>query len=773
MSSEPSIELPSASRAQLILAFFLSLLVAVPFLNKPVHQDDWAYLRVAELLRQAPADILQETTIYQGGIISAGEGILHGPVWINTLSFCLGMGENGIYWAHWVSALCLALLGLSMASLAGRLGLPPLAVALLVVLSPVPLVLSGNLMTDLPMLAFFAAALALGLRGLERDSLWALIGAGLLGAIAALIRYHGVAVVPMLLAMPLAWPRARFGGRGDVRARLQLKHFVPFALALVIFAGFLLRTLVLKGQADAARAVNALDAIEGIDRTACWLAAAAAMGGTLLGMSAGWLAAPRKLVQVFRERGGMVALGLGLVVGIAACWVAESRHAIQPVGLNLALQRTLLVLFGVGLMLALRSFWQGQQRVLPEALKGFARWRENHGEFLFLMFWLIGFLVAAWVTVPFGSTRYALPAMPAVVLYAALFAKRNLGNRALWAAVVPMGLIGLGAAVADLHAAEVYPRFAKEVAEAKSKDPSIGDLWIWGELDFRWYLEEEPGLQDANQGRKPQILPVTSNAPKPGDRVFKSAICTAGSDGLSGAYRLNPKLVQRMKSEGIRVYEDSWPIRIHNSYSAAGFYGAQGGILPFAWASSAPKEVLGLEGTVPHDRIQTYKIDDANFFLANFHLAQIETTKVKSLPSGNIHVEPFLVSHGVELGIEQKPAILVVYPGRATYPDIAVPADAQTLELFVAENDRTAYVDGPGGIVRVRINGDIRWEATIDSRRNAEERKWFPVSIDLTAYRGQSVAIAFEVEVGPWPGAPALLPSPPLTCFGFAEPVIR
>ena len=768
-----STDSPSATRWQLALAFVLSLCAAIPFLNKPVHQDDWAYLRVAELLRQAPDDILQETTIYQGGIISAGEGILHGPFWIHTLALCLGMGANGIYWAHWVTALCLALLGLSMASLAGRLGLPPLAVALLVVLSPVPLVLAGNLMTDLPMLAFFAAALALGLRWLERDSMWALIGAGLLGAIAALIRYHGLAVVPMLLALPLAWPRARFALRGDVQARLKLKHFVPFVLSFVFVAGFLLRTMILKGQADAGRAVNALDALEGIDRTACWLAAAAAMGGTLLSMSLGWLAAPRKLVQVFRERGGLVALGLGLGLGITACVVAESRHATHPIGLNLALQRTLLVLFGIGLMLAMRSLWQGQQRVLPEGLRGFARWRENHGEFLFLMFWLIGYLVAAWMTVPFGSTRYALPAMPAVVLFAALFAKRHLGQRTLWAAVLPMGLIGMGSAVADLRAAEVYPRFAQEMAEIKAADPTIGDLWIWGELDFRWYLEEEPGLQSANQGRPPQILPVTSNAPKAGDRVFKSAVCTAGSDGLSGAYRLNPLLVQRMKSEGIRVYEDDWPIRVHDSYVSAGFYGAKGGILPFAFAHAAPAEVLGLEGTVPLDRIQSYKIDDANFFLSNFHLAQIETTTEKSLPSGNIHVEPFLVSHGVELGIEQKPAILIVFPGRATYPDIAVPANAQTLELFVAENDRTAYVDGPGGIVRVRINGSVKWEATIDSRRNAEERKWFPVSIDLTEYQGQSIAIAFEVEVGPWPGAPAVLPSPPLTCFGFAEPVIR
>ena len=785
-------ERPVASRLQLLLAFALSLAFALPFLDKPVHQDDWAYLRVAELLAENPDDILAETTTYQGGTISAGEGILHGPVWIHTLNLCIAMGgdlDTAVRLAHWISALCLALLGLSLASLAGRYGLQPLATALLVTLSPVPLVLAGNLMTDLPMLACFSASLALGVRGLERGSLRTLLAAGLVGAVAALIRYHGLAVLPMLLALPLAWPRSRFAEATpeSSQPRLRARHFAPFALGLVIVAGFLARTIILKGQADAARAANALDALDDIDRTACILAALGAVGGTLLAVALGWLGAPRRLFAALCSRGVAAAFGLGALLGVGVCILAESRHGIQPVGFNLWLQRVLLVLAGIGLVLAGRTLWRGAGRVLPSAEAGgpvgFARWRENHGHLLFLFFWLGGYLVAAWVTVPFGSTRYALPALPAVVFFGALFTQRQLGARPLWIALVPMGLVGFGSAIADERAAEVYPAFAEEVAtrveaDQASGEPQLGDLWVWGELDFRWYLEEHPGLAASHGGLGPQILPTASNAPRSGDRIYKSAICTPGSDGLSGVYRLHPGVVGRMRHERLRVYDDPWPVRIHNPYVAAGFYGAEGGILPFAWACAAPKDALGEPGTVPHDQIQVYRIEDSNWFLETLGQAQIEAQRIEGMGMHNPHVESFLAFDGVDLAIEMRPAIFLAFPGRITYPDVAVGPTDEALELFVAENDRANYYPGPGGIVRVRVNGEVLWERTIDARREAGDRRWFPVRVDLTPYRGQTVAISFEVSAGPWPDRPADgagvdASKPPLTFFGFAEPRVR
>ena len=762
----------TATRLQLLLAFGLSLLVALPFVQKPVHQDDWAYLRVAELVREAPADVLAEVTIYQGMPISAGEGVLHGPVWIHGLAFSLGFGEQGLLVAHVLSALCLALLGLSCASLAGRLGAPPLVSALLVTLSPVPLVLAGNLMTDLPMLAFFAASLALGARGVERGSKLALVGAGLCAALASLTRYHGMAILPMLLAFFVLWPRHRFAPAWRV-GRAQLLALLPFLIGTLLVVAFLVRTALLKGEADSARAVGALEALANIDREACLLAALAAVGGTVLGLTAGWFGAPRRLVAAFRSRGALGVLVGGLFVGILASVVAEARAGVLPTGVNLGLQRVLFVLAGLTLLTALRIVWRGDERAMGnDVVPGLRGWRERHGKELLLLFWLAGFLVAAWVTVPFGSTRYALPALPAATLFLALFTGRALGARALWIGLVPTALLGFGSAVADLHAAQVYPEFAKRVAERSAPGGPLADadLWIWGELDFRWYLEEEPGLAATNQGGPPRVLERSSDAPRPGDQIFKSAICTASSDGRSGTYQLSPSLVQRMKSESVEAFEDAWPVRIHNSYVAAGFYGAAGGLLPFAWAGDDSPDS---SGTVPHDRIQTWGLVDANPFFTSFDRARLETTQAVSLPGGNIRIEPFLVSHGVDLGIEMKPAVSIIFPGSATWEGVPIGTDISKLELLVAEHDRTAELEGPGAIVRVRINGRVATELTLDSRRDPSQRRWIPLAIDLTSFRGQSVSITFEASEGPWPGKPAESTGPPPLSVGFAQPKLH
>lgn len=760
----------ATSRMQLVLAFVLSLACALPFVDKPVHQDDWAYLRVAELLADHPDDLLEQKTIYQGMETTAAQGILHGPVWIYVLRACqVVSGGDGVLLAHWLSALCLALVGLSMASLAGRLGLPPVATALLVVVSPVPLVLAGNVMTDMPMLALFCVSIALAVRGIERGSLLALVLAGVAGAFCGLTRLHGLAVLPMLLALPLAWPRWRFAeaGPGGALPRLGVRHFAGFFVGVVIVAVHHVRTFVLSEQTEAIRAAGALSELD-IDRTTSALAAAAAMGGTWLAFALGWLAAPRALLAGLRRRGALVALGLGLVVGIGLAVVAEGRHSVQPVGLNLGLQRALFLLAGVGGLFALRSLWRGAGREVPGGLSRFGTWRENHGQLLFFFFWLAGFLFTAWVAVPFGSTRYALPAIPAVVLFAALATRDLVGPRGLFAALVPTALVGFGSAIADERAAEVYPELAREVAEQQEE---LGDIWIWGELDFRWYLEEEPALAEANNGGRPKILSRWNNRPAAGDHIFKSAICTAGSDGLSGTYKLAPKLVTRMRNAGGRTFSDDWPLRVHNPYVSAGFYGAEGGLLPFAFAGSAEEKALGENGLVPHDIVTVFRIEDANWFLTNFERALLESAAPRILAQGNIHIKSFLPYNGVELSLAERPAVFLAFPGRVTWNAVDVAADATELEVFVAEHNLAMYpgYEGPGGIARIRIAGKIAWERSIDARRVEEDRAWITASVDMTPYQGQVVDISFEVSAA----GPAVGEGPPKTFFGFADPVLR
>ncbi|MDF1800499.1 MAG: hypothetical protein P1V81_15080 [Planctomycetota bacterium] len=777
-------------RLELLLAFLLPFLVALCFAHKPVHQDDWAYLRAAAYIAEDPGSALEKTTLYQGMTITVAQGVLHGPVWMRVLAICLWFGKSAPFVAHLFSSLCLGLIGLSMASLAGRFGAPRLSTGLLVALSPVPLVLAGNIMTDLPMLALFCASLATAARGFAKADLRCLVAAGLLGAAASLTRYHGLAILPMLAAMPVLWPRDR--------ARLgTLKALVPFGLATLIVAAFLLKTSLAQGEADASRATSALLELSEIDRAACFLVSLAGMGGTLLALVIGWLAAPKRLVAALKGPVGIGVLVIAIAGGVGASIFAEGRAGVQPSDLNLLLQRLLLGLGVLGFLLAAVVVLCGRREVDGGGVVDApSTWRERHGREVLLLCWLGGYFVAAWVTVPFGSTRYALPVMPALVLFGAVFATRHLGVRAVHAAVLPMALVGLGSAVAALRAAQVYPAFAAERAAARAagQPHAQGNLWIWGELDFRWYLEEEPGLQAANAAPRPVDYldkqspkePATTpprvlgregretGVPVAGDHIIRSGVCTSSPDGLSGIYRLPAALMNRKKNAWTSApKQDPWPIRIHNNYAAAGFYHADGGILPFAFS------------TVPHDSIQVFKVIDlaplltsAEHVLAGKPRTGGPKVTVQATPKpvregGNVRIEDFLVYGAVELGIEQKSALAIFFPGRVTWSELQVPSTASYLEFEVAEHDWAAQLDGPGALLRVRINGEVAWELAVDARRNEGQRRWIPAAVDLRPYAGRAIELSVEAAEGSWPTKPAELQNPPHLYAGFAGLTIK
>ena len=754
-------------RLELLLAFLVPTFVALCFAGKPVHQDDWAYLRAAAFLLEDPGTFLDQTTLYQGMPITVAQGVLHGPVWMWVLALSLLFDGASVLVAHVFSALCLGLIGLSSASLAGRLGAPRLSTGLLVALSPLPLVLAGNLMTDLPMLALFAASLAAAARAYADGSTRWLVLAGLLGAGAALTRYHGMAVLPMLAVMPFLWPRGVLG---------LVKAWLPLIVAVSLVGGYLVLTSLVQGQADSGRASDALLAeLDKIDQTACLLAAVAAMGGSLLGLVLAALTAPGRLLAQARTPLGLALLVLALGAAVAASVVAEGRGGVQPEGINLWLQRFLFLIGSLGALVALARV-AGGSGVEHEEHGLLAGLRATRGRELFLLFWLGGFLIAAWLTVPFGSTRYALPLVPALVVLFAAAATRALGARVVHLAVLPVALVGLASAVADYRAAQVYPAFAERLAveRAEGKPRAQGDLWVWGELDFRWYLEEHPDLADANGALRPgadgtTMEPATTpprvlgrlaratGSPDAGDHVVRSAVCTSSPDGLSGIYQLPRALVNRMQNAGVDEFADGWPVRIHNSYAAAGFYHADGGLLPFAWS------------TEPHDRIQVYRVADVDPFLESFPAARLETTDAVTIPGGNIKVEPFLVYEGVDRGIEMKPAVSIVFPGRATWAQVPVPADATRLEFLVAEHDRAAFQPGPGATLRVRLDGEVAWEQAIDARREEGQRRWIPAAVDLRPFAGGEVDVTLEAVEGTWPDKPPGHTGPAPISVGFAE----
>jgi len=733
----------AATRRELLLAALIAFLFALPFVDKAVAQDDWAYLTAGALASEHGAGdvrgLLREETLYQGRPITLAQGILHGPVWIATLAGIDRVfgDEHRLAAARVLTAALLALLAAATAALGARLGAPPLVVGLGLALAPGPLMLAGTAMTDLPMLALFVAALALACEGGERGSLALLVLAGVVGGACALLRYPGAAVIPLLAALPLLW------GRVSPRA------FAPAAIAAALLGAWLWWSRASFGAMDVSRGLAALERAASQPRVPL-LAAVAGAGG----MAAGWLAAgafaPRRALSAVLSDPLKLAAGVGgLAVG---AWLAIDAHALRgfrPGGVNGALQ-ALFLMFGAVLALAALLPW-----IDAAAWRaGASAWRRRRGRDAWLGLWLIGAGVGAVAFVPFGAARYALPALPAVVLLAGLFAARRLGGLACRAGLFASAALGVACAIADEDAARVYAEYGAEIGARRAPDGvwSEHDLWVWGELGFRWYLERDAGAR---------VLPSDSEAPRPGDRILRSGLCTAADeDGRTGLYVLGPGLRPRMYTEDHFVATDGWPLRVHNPRAGAGFYHASAGLLP--WALSR----------APHDEIQTWLIKEPSELLARFDEARVDrlddAPPEPSQAPPDVRVERFRVRRD----LPSYPALRFGEPARVTWSDVLVPADAPWLVVHVGESYRLAFedVDAPPVRATVAVDGVPVAVARIDGRRRDEDRRWFELSADLSDRAGERVRVAFEVAPQRSDVPEGTSASSGVLLVGFADP---
>jgi len=189
------------------LAIVAVIAALVPFLNKAFHIDDPLFLWMAQQVSQHPADPYGFSVNWY---VSAKPmfSIMQNPP-LNAYYMALavkflGWSELAMHGAFLVPAIA-AVLGTFF--LAQRLSGSPLLGALLVLFTPVFLVSATTVMCDVWLLALWVWSVDCWLRGLERDSYWLLLLASLLAAAAALTKYFGVSLVPLLAVYTLVRER--------------------------------------------------------------------------------------------------------------------------------------------------------------------------------------------------------------------------------------------------------------------------------------------------------------------------------------------------------------------------------------------------------------------------------------------------------------------------------------------------------------------------------------------------------------------------------------
>jgi len=514
-----------------------------PFINKAIHVDDALFVWAGEWIQHHPLDFFGSKVIIWQSTIPMWKANCNPPL----MSYFLA-GVASLFGWHEI-VLHLAGLAVAFAAAVGIYSLAriwcerPLLATMIAIITPVFLVSSTTLMCDVLMLTFWVWALVIWERALgnERSRWWFMV-AGVLAGLAVLTKYSAITLLPLLPLLSLLRTR-KFG----------VWWLLGLAVPLLMVAGYEWMTARMYGRGLLFAAAHFAQTHR-IGFSGGWLAKGiiglAFAGGSLLPLMffAPWLWRRRTLLAMgILIFGALLAVfRLGGNLGLIHPWA-------YPELMNhwdFLLQVVILTAGGMLLvLLVVTKVWQRRDLVTVT-----------------LALWIISGLFFAIVLNWTISARSYLPIVPAVVILLV----RRMGRqqpliRKAWllGSLILAAGITMSVAMADYQLAKT-DRTAAEQMAAKYKTADH-QLWFEGGYATFQYYTEKLGGQRIDEERS--IL-------QPGDVVIIPQLNTAffifppGSVGWVGHWEYRPR---------------SWvKLMWSDEHSAAGFYSADWGPVPFA-----------------------------------------------------------------------------------------------------------------------------------------------------------------------------------------------
>ncbi len=445
-----------------LICIAATLLCLAPFAAKAFHIDDTVFLYVARQICAHPLDPYGFNINWYGYEMCMAEVNQNGPLvsyYIALAASCVGWSEIALHLAFLFPALA-AVLGTYF--LAARFCTRPLLAALATLLCPVFLVSSTTLMCDVMMLAFWVWAVFLWVRGTERGSHLSLALAACMIAAAAVTKYSGVALIPLLLAYSLLnWPRIRW-------RLLYLAISVALLLAYDVAMHRLYGHSVLYGAGSYALSFGEGSYVSRGLVTLSFAGGCLAMVIFYAPMLWSW-----RTIAIATVAAGLVVAILYINPSLIA---ARSRDSIAA-SLILFAQVGVLLVAGCGLL----------------ALAVADIWRLRNADSCLLLLWMAGIFLFCWIFNWTVNGRSILPMAPVAGILVArrldMRKRADTGRRVAWQ-YVPLAFLGLlsltitcadasMANTARLAAAELNRRYADQ------KDT----VFFAGHWGFQYYME--------------------------------------------------------------------------------------------------------------------------------------------------------------------------------------------------------------------------------------------------------------------------------------------
>jgi 4-amino-4-deoxy-L-arabinose transferase-like glycosyltransferase len=544
----------SAARAGrlLWLGVILALIVGLPFLTKPLHIDDTVVLAVAEQITRAPLRPFDASINWFGDPRPIFEETTNPPLvsyYLAPVVARFGFAEAPL---HAAMLLFLVVLAVAMVTLSRRFAGGSAWPVLFVMLSPA-VVVSTNVMRDVPLAALSAAAAALFITGVDRRQ-WPLVLAGsLVAGLAALTKYSGAVMLPVLALYALGQRRGRYA------------WWLAAPLGLVGL--WSLQNELVQGRVHLAYLMaERRGDLPWSDR---FYAALVVIGASLF-LAPAMLADAARRAKWWRLAGAVIAAGLALV--------GARMHNDGAVGWQYGLWLT------TGAALAFLLVVPG----LAAARGAVSRDYADAADTLFLALWAGAVLAFSVFFVMFQAVRHIIPALaPLSLLGVRLLRLPHARERWLPATlgvlVGVQAILAFGVAAADYEYARTYRDFARE---ARQRLPRPGrEVWFSGNWGWQRYALSAGFTLLAEHGRLPRsgdvlIIP---------ERVHKGPL----PEGL--------ELTQIEE----KAYRGRIPIHTMDGSVRASFYAVVGATMPYVFTGDRRLEVFRVfrvNGRTLHER---------------------------------------------------------------------------------------------------------------------------------------------------------------------------
>lgn len=509
----------------------------LPFVNKPFHIDDTVFLRIAERIEDYPLDPYNFTYSWSAKHLPMWEQTLHPPLYSYFLAVVgrvAGYSEVAVHLACLPLALgCVWL----MYCLACHFCRYPVTATLAASVAPAFLVSATTAMSDVPMYFCWLLAVHETVRAADTGRPSRLWIAGIAASAAAMTKYFGIALVPLLLVYWHAGNRrAGFNRSGRLNVNTFALWTPVVVLALWGLYSFVQigRVHYLNAAGMAATYKPPLTIVGNIWNTVPYLGAAMLWPCGLLAKVGRlprlwkWL-----LLNTFLAASGMY-------------WLAMKINASLPfVTASLVLYAVMAVVGILILLLTLESC--SLRRDLDTLLLGL---------------WTFGTLFFVGVVNWTFNARVVLPAVfPATVLivrWIELQPKPQEWIKWVRIAIVPSAAVTLLVATADYQYAAAVKEYVVTTVQ-KQIDKGRG-VFFTGHWGFQWYLEEAGAVPlDASP------VPVA-----PGDIIVQKS----GSDNF----------FPEAPYEFVAQESKRTPLHLHTHRHSihADFYAGVPGGLPFA-----------------------------------------------------------------------------------------------------------------------------------------------------------------------------------------------